>query len=250
MRNQQGARLQFNVLTQGYRYFSATDKETVGTKRVQHCIGAAVSDTIEGVYHPQSDFFQCNRTSSGAIDPAWFRDDDDRQYVVYKTEIPQNFLEVREVRCSGGENASDVRKAKEGVEWAGNARRLLEVNGQGYSDGNNMEAPYIFKRGGVYFLAYSTHFTGDGTYDVQYATADNVMGPYTRVKEPLLTTTDRFGCKLVGPGGASFQRDSHGDEKTVKIIFHGLTEEMNINKRVVYSATVQVDGKKLSIKST
>ena len=183
---------------------------------------------------------QCNRSSTGVIDPAWFRDDDKKQYVVYKTEIPQNFLEIREVSNSGD---------KEGVEWAGNAVKLLEVNGQGFDDGNNLEAPYIFKRGDTYFLTYSTHFTGDGTYDVQYATAKNVKGPYTRVKEPLMKTTDAFGCTISGPGGASFQRFSD-DENTVKMIFHGLTDAMDINKRVVYTATVQVDGERLSIMST
>ncbi|GAB1194234.1 hypothetical protein APSETT444_003477 [Aspergillus pseudonomiae] len=221
-------------------YFAALDKETIGTKKVQHCIGAAVSDDIAGVYHPENDFVQCNRTSSGVIDPAWFKDTDGKQYVVYKTEIPENWLEIREVRSSG---------PKEGVEWVGNAQKLLRVNGQGFSDGNNMEAPYIFKRGDTYFLTYSTHSTADATYDVQYATAKKVNGPYTRVKEPLLKTTNAFGCRLIGPGGASFRRGSNGNQEVTKIIFHGLTDAMDINKRVVYTATVQVDGDRLSIGS-
>lgn len=123
------------------------------------------------------------------------------------------------------------------------------MGSQGFDDGGNMEAPYIFKRGDTYFLTYSTHITMNGSYDVQYATAKSLMGPYTRVKEPLLKTTNDFGCKLIGPGGASFQRDS-GDQKSTKIIFHGLTEAMDINKRVVYTATVEVDGDKLSINSS
>lgn len=214
-------------------YFAANDKE----KPNQHCIGAAIADDVAGVYHPVNGFVQCNRTSTGVIDPAWYKDDDGKQYVVYKTEIPNNWLEIREVASSGD---------KEGVEWVDNAVKLLKVNGQGFSDGNNMEAPYIFKRGGTYFLAYSTHFTGDGTYDVQYATAKNVKGPYTRVQKKLLKTGTEHGCKITGPGGASFQRYSD-DDSTVKMIFHGLTDEMNINRRVVYTATVKVDGDRLSI---
>lgn len=186
-----------------------------------------------------NDFVQCNRTASGVIDPSWFRDNDGKQYIVYKTEIPENFLELREVRNSGD---------KEGVEFVGNAQKLLKVNGQGFDDGNNLEAPYIFRRDDTYFLTYSTHFTGDGTYDVQYATAKSVTGPYTHVKDPLLKTTDAFGCQLTGPGGASFQRDPKGNQEIAKVIFHGLTDEMNINKRVVYTATVQVDDDRLSIK--
>jgi GH43 family beta-xylosidase len=137
---------------------------------------------------------------------------------------------------------------KEGIEWVGNASKLLQVNSQGHNDGNNLEGPYIFKRGATYFLAYSTHFSGDGTYDVQYATAKNVLGPYTRVKEPLVKTTDAFGCKVVGPGGASFQRDAHGNEDVVRMIFHGLTDAMDINKRMVYTVEVQVEGDRLFIR--
>ncbi|CAI7583599.1 unnamed protein product [Penicillium manginii] len=216
-------------------YFSAFDKE----KKDHRCIGAAISDDIKGVYHPESDFVQCNRTASGAIDPSWFKDDNGKQYVVYKTEIPQNWLEIREVNNSG---------PKEGVEWAGNAQKLLQMGSQGFDDGGNMEAPYIFKRGDTYFLTYSTHVTMNESYDVQYATAKSVTGPYTRVKKPLLETTNDFGCKLIGPGGASFQQDS-GDQKSTKMILHGLTEAMDINKRVVYTATVQVDGDRLSVGS-
>lgn len=216
-------------------YFASLDAK----KTSQHCIGAAIADQPGGTYHPVNSFFQCNRTapSTGTIDPAWYKDGDGRQYVVYKTEIPNNWLEIREVANSG---------PNEGVEWVGNAVQLLKVNGQGFSDGNNLEAPYIFKRGDVYFLAYSTHFTGDGTYDVQYATAKSIKGPYTRVKTKLLQTGSQHGCKITGPGGASFQRYSE-DNSTVKMLFHGLTDAMDINKRVVYSATVYVDGDKLSL---
>lgn len=111
-----------------------------------------------------------------------------------------------------------------------------------------MEAPYIFKRGSTYFLTFSTHFTGDGTYDVEYATSDKVTGPYTRADKPLLQTTDDYGCSIIGPGGASFQRHQE-DASTVRMIFHGLTAAKDISKRVVYTATVQVDGIKLSIKA-
>lgn len=88
----------------------------------------------------------------------------------------------------------------------------------------------------------------DGSYDVQYATSKNVWGPYTRVKEPLLKSGTQYGCKLTGPGGASFQRYVEDESKT-RVIFHGLTEAMDINKRVVYTADVKVSGDRLSVPS-
>lgn len=152
--------------------------------------------------------------------------------------LPANFLEIREVANSG---------PNEGVEWVSDAVQLLAVNGQGFSDGNNMEAPYLFRGGDVYFLTYSTHITMDASYDVQYATASSVLGPYTRVEKPLLESGEQFGCKLVGPGGASFQRFRNAEDEGTKVVFHVLTEAMDINQRVVYTADVQVKGDRLSI---
>jgi beta-xylosidase len=237
------------------RYFTADDKEKEGSQ----CIGAAISDKIHGLYHPVNDFVQCNRTSHGVIDPAWFKDTDGRQYIVYKAENPSGRLEIREV-ANSGENTrgwfgvdSEVRVAnnetgsKEGVQWTGNAVYLLKPRDQGFWDGQNMEAPYIFKRNGIYFLTYSTHWTNNETYDVQYATSKNVLGPYTRVKEPLVSSGTKFGCELAGPGGASFQR--FGNANTLKMVFHALGPERRVQQRPFYTATVHVDGEKLEIKA-
>lgn len=136
--------------------------------------------------------------------------------------------------------------SKEGVQWIGNAVYLLKPRDQGFWDGQNMEAPYIFKRNGIYFLAYSTHWTNNDTYDVQYATSKNVLGPYTRQKEPLIASGTKFGCELAGPGGASFQR--WGDGNTLKMVFHALGPERRVQQRPFYTATVHVNGEKLEIK--
>ncbi|KAF2437987.1 glycoside hydrolase family 43 protein [Karstenula rhodostoma CBS 690.94] len=214
-------------------YFTADDKQKTGSQ----CIGAAISDKIHGTYHPVNDFVQCNRSSHGVIDPAWFKDTDGRQYIVYKAENPSGRLEIREVAHSG---------PKEGVQWIGNAVYLLKPRDQGFWDGQNMEAPYVFKRNGIYFLTYSTHWTNNETYDVQYATSKNIMGPYTRVKEPLVSSGKKFGCELAGPGGASFQR--FGNANKLRMVFHALGPERRVQQRPFYTATVHVNGDKLEIK--
>ena len=241
------------------RYFTADDKQKTGSQ----CIGAAISDKIHGTYHPVNDFVQCNRSSHGVIDPAWFKDTDNRQYIVYKAENPSGRLEIREVANSGksciaagpiiDQADTDVRKTdettgpKEGIQWIGNAVYLLKPRDQGFWDGQNMEAPYIFKRNGIYFLTYSTHWTNNETYDVQYATSKHVLGPYTRVKEPLLSSGKKFGCELAGPGGASFQRFGNGN--TLRMVFHALGPERRVQQRPFYTATVHVNGEKLEIKA-
>ncbi|KAF2445839.1 glycoside hydrolase family 43 protein [Karstenula rhodostoma CBS 690.94] len=210
------------------RYFQQVLRRTGQAEVSQHCIGGAIADTIEGPYHTVSDFYECNRTANGVIGPAWFKDTDGKQYVAYKTEIPAKFLEIREVANAG---------AKEGVQWTSNAVQLFQVDGQGFSDGDNMEAPYLFKRGGVYFLTYSTHFTMDGSYDVcMYATARNVRGPYTRAKEPLLKSGMQYGCKLIGPVGASFQRLVDASKQKTRVIFHGLNEETSFVGEILLPA--------------
>lgn len=53
----------------------------------------------------------------------------------------------------------------------------------------------------MYILFYSSHCYSTTSYDVAYATASSVNGPYTKAAVPLLRTPDFPG--LVGPGGAS-----------------------------------------------
>lgn len=68
------------------------------------------------------------------------------------------------------------------------------------ADGPLIEAPAIIRTSdGHYILFYSSHCYNSVNYDVKYATATNIKGPYTR-KGRLLKTGD-YG--LQGPGGAS-----------------------------------------------
>ncbi|CAJ2500064.1 Uu.00g029170.m01.CDS01 [Anthostomella pinea] len=218
-------------------YFAALDKENTEN----HCIGAATSSSITGPYTPSTTPLDCDRKQAGVMDPAFFRDPGTKKtYLVYKTEIPAeyNSLSIREL--------SSADDGSEGLEWPDRsaATQLVKVNSPaGFSDGNNIEDPFLFKHKDTYFLLFSTHFTGDGTYNVEYAHSSTVDGDYTRVKDPLFST-GMMGCdNIIGPGGASFVVD--GD--SVRVIFHSLTAEKTISKRVAYTATVKVDGNTLSV---
>lgn len=80
------------------------------------------------------------------------------------------------------------------------------------SDGPLVEAPDIIRTDeGTYYLFFSSHcFTSLG-YDVKYAHAKSIKGPYTRIDRPLLQTGD-FG--LQAPGGATVSLDG------TKMVFH------------------------------
>lgn len=66
-------------------YYSATTN-TLGGGRF-HCIGTAVSDTVQGPYNSNSDTpLACPIEQGGAIDASAFQDDDGARYVVYKID--------------------------------------------------------------------------------------------------------------------------------------------------------------------
>lgn len=60
------------------------------------------------------------------------------------------------------------------------------------SDGPYVEAPALTYLNGKYTIIFSTNCYMDDKYDVQYATASNILGPYTR-KGQILRTNGSFG---------------------------------------------------------
>ena len=79
-----------------------------------------------------------------------------------------------------------------------------------------MEAPYMFKRKGVYYLMYSDAMCQDATYNVKYSTSKSPTGPfdYNPAKNPILETTD--DGTVHGPGHHSMLVE--GDK--VYIVYH------------------------------
>ncbi|KLJ09381.1 hypothetical protein EMPG_15198, partial [Blastomyces silverae] len=102
-------------------------------------------------------------------------------------------------------------------------------------DGPLVEAPSLIRSAqGVYFLFYSSHCSDSRAYDVKYATAREIRGPYVRAEQPLLKTGD-FG--LVAPGGASVSTDGG------KIAFHAdCGGEGEGGRRCMWVAAVEIDG--------
>ncbi|MFC3562260.1 family 43 glycosylhydrolase [Pedobacter jamesrossensis] len=64
------------------------------------------------------------------------------------------------------------------------------------------EAPFVFKRNGVYYLTYSSGYCEDGTYRVQYATAISPMGPFKYAANNPILSTNAHGT-VHGPGHQS-----------------------------------------------
>ncbi|MBO9674707.1 MAG: family 43 glycosylhydrolase [Sphingobacteriaceae bacterium] len=64
------------------------------------------------------------------------------------------------------------------------------------------EAPFVFKRKGIYYLTYSSGYCEDGTYRVQYATASHPMGPFKYASNNPILSTNADGT-VHGPGHQS-----------------------------------------------
>ncbi|OKL58715.1 hypothetical protein UA08_06037 [Talaromyces atroroseus] len=210
-------------------YYSAIAQENTN----RHCIGVAIADgdSPAGPYIPTSDSpLACPLDQGGAIDASNFQDEDGTRYVLYK-------VDGNSVGHGGDCNNSQeplvptpimIQQVKEdGLTPVGDAIQILDRD---ESDGPLVEAPSLVRSDdGMYLLFYSTHCFTDVKYDVRYATASTVTGPYTKKGNSLLASNDA----LYGPGGATV----HGSGN---ILFHGWCNDNSV--RCMYAAHVDIDG--------
>jgi beta-xylosidase len=78
-----------------------------------------------------------------------------------------------------------------------------------------IEAPTVLLRDGVYYLFYTGNGYNTRNYAIGYATADTLLGPYTKAAEnPILATEAAVGAppgEAAGPGHQSIIEDDDGD---------------------------------------
>ena len=121
------------------------------------------------------------------------------------------------------------RLAGDGVTLQGSATTILD--NEGASDQGIVEAPDLLHREGTWYLFFSANCYTTENYNVRYATATSVTGPYTRAKKPLFTTGDGNG--LVAPGGADVDHDGK------HMLFHA---QNGNGGRAMYTALLKFDG--------
>jgi beta-xylosidase len=149
-----------------YFYFSAN-----------HYLGVATADRPEGPFKDAAGKTLYNRWDG--IDPMTFVDDDGQAYVFFGYGGQFGGMAV-------GQLNEDM------VSWKV-APKIIAHNTNGLT--NYLEGPFMFKRKGVYYLTYSNDTWQTPEYNVQYATAEHPLGPYTwkgRILEK--------DSKHVGPG--------------------------------------------------
>ncbi|KAL0259194.1 hypothetical protein SLS55_006699 [Diplodia seriata] len=198
-----------------------------------HCTGVATSSNIEGPYTAQSDPWACPTDQGGAIDASGFLDSDGSRYVTYK--IDGNAL------GGGGTCGNTVAPIKQtpimqqkvagnGIDKIGGAYQVLDRDD---ADGPLVEAPSIAKLpDGRYVMFFSSNCFYSINYDVTYAIANSVSGPYTKYG-PLFVSQGKHG--FWSPGGASIA----GDAK--HLVFHSYNPGGS-STRAMYTATLTWNG--------
>jgi len=124
----------------------------------------------------------------------------------------------------------------DGVTPRGNPTQILDRSD---ADGPLVEAPSLVRSSeGVYVLFFSSNCFDGPYYDTSYATASNVMGPYTKTDRPLLLPGS--GNNLYSPGGADVLADG------TKIVFHA-DQGTSANTRQMYVGEISISGTRVTI---
>ena len=124
----------------------------------------------------------------------------------------------------------------DGITPRGSPTQILD---RGEYDGPLVEAPSLIRSSeGIYFLFFSSNCFDGPFYDVSYATATDIMGPYTKSPRALLLPGS--GPNLYSPGGADVTPDGK------KMVFHA-DLGTNANTRQMYSAEISINGTTVTI---
>ncbi|KAI6113486.1 glycoside hydrolase family 43 protein [Pisolithus croceorrhizus] len=201
-----------------------------------HCVGAATSTNPLGPYTSQTQPITCQTMGGGAIDPAGFQDVDGQRYIVYKVD-GSSLGGGGPCGNANGEYSTPIMlqmMEEDALTPTGDPVQIVNRESQ---DGPLVEAPVLILHNGTYVLTYSSNCYNTDLYDIAYATAPSVSGPYTRASSPLLVSGDD---NLTGPGGATPTPDGSF------MVFHA-TVNFNPLTRYMYTATILWNGTMMSV---
>ena len=185
--------------------------------------------------------------ASGFQDPV-----DGRRYVIYK--VDGNSLGGGG-GCGNGNGQFKTPlllqevSGDDGVTKVGEPVEVLDRDAGG-GDGALVEAPSLVYSerggvdgGGVYVLFFSSHCFNGPDYDVKYATASSVTGPYTRGKGGgvLLRSGEYGGTRLNSPGGATVEEGGR------RMVFHADERPADAGVRQMWAAEIEVVGAEVRI---
>ncbi|VDB87791.1 unnamed protein product [Peniophora sp. CBMAI 1063] len=218
-------------------YYSAEVASNPGT----HCVSAATSSSPAGPYTPISSVLACPISDGGAIDPVAFIDTDGSLYLAWK--VDGNNI-GHGGNCNNGvapivPTPIMIQKmTADGTAFAAGSSKT-QILDRGDADGPLIEAPSLVEKDGTYFLFFSSNCYSGSLYDVSYATASSVLGPYTKSSAPLLITGSPY-AQLYSPGGLDINRAG------TQAVFHADLDQ-SASVRQMYTAAVTISGTTVTI---
>ncbi|KAB8437446.1 hypothetical protein FH972_025124 [Carpinus fangiana] len=212
-------------------YFSA-----VHASSPHRCVGVAKASQPEGPYATTQDPLICPLDAGGAIDASGFQDKNGTRYITYKED--RNALpatrgrpnSARHSTCGWSPTGSTPimlqRVDATGTQLTGPASKILDRDP---IDGPLVEASSLTRtKDGNYVLFFSSNCYNGPWYDLSYAIADRVEGPYEK-SGPLLWPGS---LGLHSPGGADVAPE--GD----RIVLHA----GQVGRRHMYAVDIAIDG--------
>ena len=202
-----------------YLYYS------VGIEDKGHQLRVGVSNHPMGPYQDAGTALVDPETTSFAIDPHPFQDDDGQWYLFWA----QDFLDAEGETRAG--TALMVDRMIDMTTLAGEQRTVLRARSDwqrflkdrpmydGIYDWHTLEGPHVRKHKGRYYCFYSGGRWETDTYGVDYGVADHVMGPYTdKGNESGARVLRTNSSHLIGPGHNSIVVGP--DRSTEYLVYH------------------------------
>ncbi|MCR4603737.1 MAG: family 43 glycosylhydrolase [Prevotella sp.] len=140
------------------------------------------------------------------LDPQLFRDDDGQEYLYFTTWGIYNGFGCGVAKLNASCTIADLTKMRDARRW--NEDHPYPIAADSFFTEKRLipntelkdifEAPFVFKRNGIYYFTYSSGSCHTDTYRVQYATSrTGPMGPFEYQGQ--LLTTNQDGT-VHGPG--------------------------------------------------
>lgn len=179
---------------------------TTNFKPALQCIGVATSTDPAGPFTVAGDrMLVCPEAEGGAIDASTFA-----------TDTGLNLVWKNDGNCCDKDTwIQTAPLSADGLALAGPTTRLVKQTLDW--EGLLVEAPTVVPRDDGFALLYSSNFYGDSSYNVGYATAPALEGPWEKSPEPILSSDSFGGDRYIGPGGQDLATAPDG---TTYLLFH------------------------------
>lgn len=207
-------------------YFTATN-----FKPALQCIGVATATDPAGPFTVVGEeMLVCPEDEGGAIDASTFA-----------TEEGLHLAWKNDGNCCDKDTwIQTAPLTPDGLALAGPAQKLVKQTLDW--EGDLIEAPTIVQREGDFVLLYSSNFYGTDAYNVGYASAPSLEGPWEKNPEPFLSS-DSFGAnRYIGPGGQDLATAPDGQ---IYLLFHSW--DPAITYRSMHAEPVQWQGADLTL---